>query len=191
MPETRHEAVIALKWTWVTQGPPFPRVRGIINSRRAFLSFSLSVTKVTGPCRLVSRSVSSRVDSSSSSSASAYLRRFVFSSFFLFLPSFSPENPRIDPGRNNSPTHPDSHPRVDYRALLLVLSPRQRTSEVRVRHYSSLSFLSFRELKKFISVRIVAAFEHLYDSGSVRQISLGFNCVKKRLNKIESFASNR
>lgn len=32
-PRTEEEAVIALKWTWVTQGPPPPR-RGIINSQQ-------------------------------------------------------------------------------------------------------------------------------------------------------------
>lgn len=32
-PRTEEEAVIALKWTWVTQGPP-PRGRGIINSQQ-------------------------------------------------------------------------------------------------------------------------------------------------------------
>lgn len=78
-PQEWHETVIALKWTWVTQGSRPISVRGIINSRQR------TVTKVRTR-RLVSRSVSGRVDFPSPSS---FLPPSFYSFFSLFAAHFS------------------------------------------------------------------------------------------------------
>lgn len=121
-----------------------PYVREIINSRRR------AVTKVRA-CRLVSRSVSGRMDSSSPRPVSAISSSAVLLFFFPFLASvlrpplslsLSTENPPIDP---RAIIHQRPQPSsASITRTLLVLSSAAYTSEVFLSAIISLPFAAPR-----------------------------------------------